>query len=71
MLGLVAFVELVDRGQLSPRDIPITQLRNGSLYDDARLQAISWVDAADGTVLRQDMFIANSRLRFNRVLEGE
>ncbi len=39
--------------------------------DDARLQAIAWVRARDGLVLRQEVLIANSRLRFERLPEDE
>jgi|GEM_PF-1611040 len=34
-----------------------------------RLQAVTWVEAKSGLVLRQDVFIANSKLRFERLSE--
>lgn len=39
--------------------------------EDARLQAIAWVRAEDGLVLRQDVLLANSRLRFERLPKKE
>jgi hypothetical protein len=35
--------------------------------ESARLQSVAWVKTDDGTVLRQDVFIANSKLRFERM----
>lgn len=39
--------------------------------EDARLQAIAWVRQSDGVVLRQDVLISSSRLRFDRLSEEE
>lgn len=39
--------------------------------DDARLQAIAWVRDSDGLVLRQDVLISSSKLRFERLSEEE
>jgi hypothetical protein len=39
--------------------------------EDARLQAIAWVRQSDGVVLRQDVLISTSRLRFDRLPEEE
>ena len=39
--------------------------------DDARLQAIAWVRDSDGLVLRQDVLISSSKLRFERLPEEE
>lgn len=39
--------------------------------EDARLQAIAWVRASDGLVLRQDVIISSSKLRFERLPEQE
>jgi hypothetical protein len=39
--------------------------------EDARLQAEAWVRAKDGLVLRQDVHLANSRLRFERLPQKE
>jgi hypothetical protein len=39
--------------------------------EEARLQAIAWVRASDGTVLRQDVIISTSKLRFERLPEAE
>lgn len=39
--------------------------------EDSRLQAEAWVRGEDGTVLRQDVLLANSRLRFDRLPEKE
>lgn len=39
--------------------------------ESARLQAVAWVKADDGTVLRQDVLIANSKLRFERLPDKE
>lgn len=41
------------------------------ISEEARLQAIAWVRARDGMVLRQDVFIATSQLRFERLPEKE
>jgi hypothetical protein len=35
--------------------------------EDARLQAVAWVRADDGLVLRQDLYISSSSLRFERL----
>jgi hypothetical protein len=37
--------------------------------DDARLQAVAWVRASDGLVLRQEVIISSSKLRFERLPE--
>jgi hypothetical protein len=39
--------------------------------EEARLQAIAWVRADDGLVLRQDVYISGSQLRFERLSEDE
>lgn len=39
--------------------------------EEARLQAIAWVRASDGLVLRQDVIISTSKLRFERLTEDE
>lgn len=39
--------------------------------EEARLQAIAWVRQSDGIVLRQDVLISTSRLRFDRLPEAE
>jgi hypothetical protein len=39
--------------------------------EEARLQAIAWVRVSDGMVLRQDVIISNSKLRFERLSEKE
>ena len=39
--------------------------------EDARLQAIAWVRQSDGVVLRQDVLISTSRLRFDRLPDEE
>lgn len=39
--------------------------------EDARLQAIAWVRQSDGVVLRQDVLISSSKLRFDRLSEVE
>jgi hypothetical protein len=39
--------------------------------EDARLQAIAWVRESDGMVLRQDVLISTSKLRFDRLPEKE
>lgn len=39
--------------------------------EDARLQAIAWVRQSDGVVLRQDVLISSSKLRFDRLSEKE
>lgn len=39
--------------------------------EEARLQTTTWVRPDDGLVLRQDVFIANSKLRFERLSETE
>lgn len=39
--------------------------------EDARLQAIAWVRQSDGVVLRQDVLISTSRLRFDRLSDEE
>ncbi|MEM9658700.1 MAG: hypothetical protein AAF961_10095, partial [Planctomycetota bacterium] len=38
---------------------------------EGRLQAIAWVAPEDGTVMRQDVIIARSRLRFDRLSPQE
>jgi hypothetical protein len=39
--------------------------------EEARLQAIAWVRVSDGMVLRQDVIISTSKLRFERLTEEE
>jgi hypothetical protein len=39
--------------------------------DDARLQAVAWVRADDGLVMRQDLIISGTKLRFERLPENE
>jgi hypothetical protein len=39
--------------------------------EDALLQAIAWVRVSDGLVMRQDVLIASSRLRFERLSDEE
>jgi hypothetical protein len=39
--------------------------------EEDRLQAIAWVRADDGLVLRQDVYISSSKLRFERLPEEE
>lgn len=39
--------------------------------EEARLQAIAWVRESDGIVLRQDVLISNSKLRFDRLSAEE
>ena len=38
---------------------------------DARLQAVAWVEAEDGLVLQHDVLIGNSKLRFERLPADE
>lgn len=45
------------------------RLPGPGIHEDARLQAICWVDLGSGFVLRQDVFLANSKLRFERLPE--
>jgi hypothetical protein len=40
------------------------------ISDKARLQAVSWVEPS-GTVLRRDVYLGNSKLRFNRLSDQE
>jgi len=37
------------------------------ISEESRLQAVAWVRARDGMVLRQDVYITNSHLRFDRL----
>jgi hypothetical protein len=39
--------------------------------EENRLQAVAWVRADDGLVLRQDVYISTSKLRFERLPEDE
>jgi len=39
--------------------------------EDARLQAIAWVRPGDGLVLRQDVIISGTKLRFDRLADAE
>jgi hypothetical protein len=39
--------------------------------EEARLQAVAWVRADDGLVLRQDVYVSGSQLRFERLSEEE
>jgi hypothetical protein len=39
--------------------------------EEDRLQAVAWVRADDGLVLRQDVYISTSKLRFERLPEDE
>jgi hypothetical protein len=39
--------------------------------EDARVRAKAWVRGDDGLVLRQDVFLANSKLRFDRLPDNE
>ena len=39
--------------------------------EEARLRAIAWVRPADGVVMRQDVILGNSKLRFERILGAE
>jgi hypothetical protein len=39
--------------------------------EEARLQAIAWVRVSDGMVMRQDVIISASKLRFERLTEKE
>lgn len=39
--------------------------------DAARLQSVTWVEAKEGVVLRQDVVIGNSKLRFERLSDAE
>jgi hypothetical protein len=39
--------------------------------EEARLQAVAWVRADDGLVLRQDVYMSGSQLRFERLSEEE
>ncbi len=39
--------------------------------EDARLQAVAWVRSSDGLVLRQDLIISGTKLRFERLSESE
>jgi hypothetical protein len=41
------------------------------IAEESRLQAIAWVRADDGLVLRQDVLIAASQLRFERLADDE
>jgi hypothetical protein len=41
------------------------------IAEDSRLQAIAWVRADDGLVLRQDVLIGASQLRFERMADNE
>jgi hypothetical protein len=41
------------------------------IAEDSRLQAIAWVRADDGLVLRQDVLISTSQLRFERLTDEE
>ncbi len=41
------------------------------MAEDARLKAVMWVEPISGQVLRQDTFIANSALRFERLSERD
>jgi hypothetical protein len=40
------------------------------ISDKARLQAVSWVEPS-GAVLRRDVYLGNSKLRFNRLSDAE
>jgi hypothetical protein len=41
------------------------------ISDKARLQAVSWVEPVSGRVLRRDVYLGSSKLRFNRLSDEE
>ncbi len=49
--------------------IDYRSLPGPGIPEDNRLQAVTWVEPKMGMVLRQDVYIANSKLRFERLPE--
>jgi hypothetical protein len=65
----VTGVETLDRDGVRERVMRV-EFRGSEetgVPEDARLQAVAWVRAEDGLVLRQDVFISGSSLRFDRL----
>lgn len=69
----VTGVESLQRGEATERCLRV-EFRGSpgaGVPEEARLQAVAWVRADDGLVLRQDVYIASSQLRFERLSEEE
>ena len=47
------------------------RVSGSSVPDKARLLAVSWVELHEGDVLRRDVYVGQSRLRFERVSDAE
>jgi hypothetical protein len=65
--------EMLQRGEKSIRVMRVEFRRPPSpgLPEESRLQAVAWVRPTDGIVLRQDVRLGNSKLRFERLSKSE
>lgn len=69
----VTGLERIDFGgeQVRVMRIEFRGMPTPGVPEEARLQAVAWVSAEDGLVLRHDVHIASSKLRFERLPEDE
>ena len=69
----VVACELLERdgGHVRVMRVEVRGTPGPGMPEDARLKAVLWVEPKSGLVLRQDVFIVNSTLRFDRLPERE
>jgi hypothetical protein len=69
----VVSVESLQRGETNERVLKVEfrSAPGAGVPEEKRVQAVAWVRADDGLVLRQDVYIASSQLRFERTTEDE
>lgn len=69
----VTGVETLQRGEVNERVLRVEfrAAPGAGVPEESRLQAVAWVRAEDGLVLRQEVYIASSHLRFERLPEEE
>jgi hypothetical protein len=69
----VTGVETLHRGEVSERVLKVEfrSMEGAGVPEESRLQAVAWVRADDGLVLRQDVYVANSQLRFERMTDDD
>ncbi len=69
----VTGIETMEYGGVNERVMRVEYMGSpgAGVPEEARRQAVAWVRAADGLVLRQEVYVNNSTLRFERLEEED